>query len=77
MPQYSAKESIEFDLTYSCMIKLSLRLVVMEYDKDTKTHSVVDVKEENNVFFCELPIPDELGLFNNKCNKKSYCISNA
>jgi DNA-directed RNA polymerase subunit beta len=62
-PQNTPSECQEYDLTYSSILKATLRLIASEYDEDTKTYNIIDVKEEKGVFFCEMPLPDESGAF--------------
>lgn len=62
-PQNTSFECQEYDLTYSSILKATLRLIISEYDEDTKTHNIIDVKEEKGIFFCEMPLPDDSGAF--------------
>ena len=62
-PQRSAKECMEFDSTYSVLLKACFRLSLFEVDNDLGTENLIDVKEEKDVFVCEIPIPDTAGAF--------------
>ena len=61
-PKYSVEECHERGMTYAIPLKVTLRLVVYEQDKEAKTKAVRDIKEQE-VYLGELPLMTEKGTF--------------
>ncbi|MEK7363098.1 MAG: hypothetical protein AAB016_03910, partial [candidate division NC10 bacterium] len=54
-PKYSVEECHDRGMTFAIPLKLTLRLVVYEQDKEAKTRAVRDIKEQE-VYLGELPL---------------------
>ena len=61
-PKYSVEECHDRGMTFAIPLKVTLRLIVYEHDKETKTHAVRDIKEQE-VYLGELPLMTEKGTF--------------
>ena len=61
-PKYTEEECRYKGLTYSSSLKLTLRLIVWEFDQDTGSKSIRDIKEQD-VYMGEIPIMTERGTF--------------
>lgn len=61
-PKYSAAECRERGMTYSIPLKVTVRLVTWDYDVDTKTKAIRDIKEQD-IYFGEIPMMTPKGTF--------------
>ena len=61
-PKYSVEECHDRGMTYAIPLKVTLRLAVYEHDKEAKTRSIRDIKEQE-VYLGELPLMTEKGTF--------------
>jgi len=61
-PKYSVEECHDRGMTFAIPLKVTLRLVVYEQDKEAKTKVVRDIKEQE-VYLGELPLMTEKGTF--------------
>jgi DNA-directed RNA polymerase subunit beta len=61
-PKYGAIECRERGMTYSIPLKVTVRLVTWDYDIDTKTKSIRDIKEQD-IYFGEVPMMTPKGTF--------------
>ncbi|MBI2553899.1 MAG: DNA-directed RNA polymerase subunit beta [Candidatus Rokubacteria bacterium] len=61
-PKYSVEECHDRGMTFAIPLKLTLRLIVYEQDKEAKTRAVRDIKEQE-VYLGELPLMTEKGTF--------------
>ncbi len=61
-PKYTEEECRYKGLTYSSSLKLTLRLIVWEFDQDTGSKSIRDIKEQD-VYMGEIPIMTSRGTF--------------
>lgn len=61
-PQHDIDECLERDLTHAVPLKITLRLVIREEDKEAGTKKVNSVKEQE-VYLGEIPIMTEKGTF--------------
>ncbi len=61
-PKYSVEECHDRGMTFAIPLKVTLRLVVYEQDKEAKTRAVRDIKEQE-VYLGELPLMTEKGTF--------------
>src|SRR3972149_2124737 len=61
-PKYTMEECHDRGMTYALPLKVTLRLVVYEKDKESKTKSIRDIKEQE-VYLGELPLMTEKGTF--------------
>ena len=61
-PRYELKDCLQRGMTYSSAIKLKVRLIVWDVDKDTGVRSIRDIKEQE-VYFGEIPIMTPTGTF--------------
>ncbi len=61
-PKYSVEECHDRGMTFAIPLKVTLRLVVYEQDKEAKTKAVRDIKEQE-VYLGELPLMTEKGTF--------------
>lgn len=61
-PKYTVDECRQRGMTYAAPMKVVLRLVVWDIDKDTGVKSIKDVKEQE-VFFGEIPLMTDTGTF--------------
>ncbi|MEK7878998.1 MAG: DNA-directed RNA polymerase subunit beta, partial [candidate division NC10 bacterium] len=61
-PKYSVEECHDRGMTYAFPLKVTLRLAVYEHDKEAKTRSIRDIKEQE-VYLGELPLMTEKGTF--------------
>src|SRR3990172_5328912 len=61
-PKYSVEECHDRGMTFAIPLKLTLRLVVYEQDKEAKTRAVRDIKEQE-VYLGEPPLMTEKGTF--------------
>lgn len=60
-PKYTVPECQERDMTFAAPLKVLLRLIVREKDKDGNK-KIKDIREQE-VFLCELPLMTERGTF--------------
>jgi len=60
--KYDISECLAKGLTYETPIKITVRLVVYDVDKDTGAHSIRDIKEQE-IYFGNLPLMTENGTF--------------
>ncbi|MBI2467902.1 MAG: DNA-directed RNA polymerase subunit beta, partial [Candidatus Rokubacteria bacterium] len=61
-PKYTVEECHDRGMTYAIPLKVTLRLVVYEQDKETRSRTVKDIKEQE-VYLGELPLMTEKGTF--------------
>jgi DNA-directed RNA polymerase subunit beta len=61
-PKYGATECRERGMTYSIPLKVTVRLVTWDYDAETKTKSIRDIKEQD-IYFGEVPMMTPKGTF--------------
>ncbi|MEM0990372.1 MAG: DNA-directed RNA polymerase subunit beta [Pseudomonadota bacterium] len=61
-PKYDVEECQQRDMTYSCPLKVTLRLIVFEVDEDTQAKSVKDIKEQD-VYMGDMPLMTPNGTF--------------
>src|SRR5919197_440351 len=61
-PKYTVEECHDRGMTYAIPLKVTLRLVVYEHDKETRSRTVKDIKEQE-VYLGELPLMTEKGTF--------------
>ena len=61
-PKYDVEECQQRDMTYGAPLKVTLRLIVFDFDEDTGAKSVKDIKEQD-VFMGEMPLMTPNGTF--------------
>ncbi|MFQ5829675.1 MAG: DNA-directed RNA polymerase subunit beta [Candidatus Methylomirabilia bacterium] len=61
-PKYTVEECPDRGMTYATPLKVTLRLVVYEHEKETKSRAVRDIKEQE-VYLGELPLMTDKGTF--------------
>jgi len=61
-PKYTVEECHDRGMTFAIPLKVTLRLVVYEHDKEARTRTVRDIKEQE-VYLGELPLMTEKGTF--------------
>src|SRR5215470_13321333 len=61
-PKYTVEECHDRGMTYAIPLKVTLRLKVVDSDKETKTQTVREVREQE-VYLGELPLMTEKGTF--------------
>ncbi|SEA83341.1 DNA-directed RNA polymerase subunit beta [Desulfuromusa kysingii] len=61
-PKYDVGECHQRGMTYAAPIKVKVRLVTWDVDKDAGTQSIRDIKEQE-VYFGEIPLMTENGTF--------------
>jgi DNA-directed RNA polymerase subunit beta len=61
-PKYDVEECQQRDMTYSAPLKVTLRLIVFDFDEDTGAKSVKDIKEQD-VFMGDMPLMTPNGTF--------------
>jgi len=61
-PKYTVEECHDRGMTYAIPLKVTLRLKVVDHDKETKTQTVREVREQE-VYLGELPLMTEKGTF--------------
>ncbi|MFQ5899420.1 MAG: DNA-directed RNA polymerase subunit beta [Candidatus Methylomirabilia bacterium] len=61
-PKYTVEECPDRGMTFAIPLKVTLRLVVYERDKETKSRTIQDIKEQE-VYLGELPLMTEKGTF--------------
>src|SRR5919197_4498834 len=61
-PKYTVEECHDRGMTFAIPLKVTLRLVVYEHDKETRSRTVKDIKEQE-VYLGELPLMTEKGTF--------------
>jgi len=61
-PKYDVEECLQRGMTYSVPVKITVRLIVWDVDKEKKRQSIRDVKEQE-VYFGEIPLMTEKGTF--------------
>ena len=61
-PKYDEEECHQRGMTYAAPIKVKVRLVTWDVDKDAGTQSIRDIKEQE-VYFGEIPLMTENGTF--------------
>ncbi len=62
VPKYDVEECHQRGMTYAAPIKVKVRLVTWDVDKDAGTQSIRDIKEQE-VYFGEIPLMTENGTF--------------
>ena len=60
--KYDVEECLARGMTYEAPVKLTVRLVVFDVDKDTETQSIRDIKEQE-IYFGTLPLMTARGTF--------------
>ncbi len=60
--KYDVEECLARGMTYEAPVKITVRLVVYDVDKETDTRSVRDIKEQE-VYFGTIPLMSENGTF--------------
>ncbi|MGQ9860149.1 MAG: DNA-directed RNA polymerase subunit beta [Thermodesulfobacteriota bacterium] len=61
-PKYSVEECLQRGMTYAVPVRITVRLIVWEPDKDKRRQTIRDVKEQE-VYFGEIPLMTEKGTF--------------
>jgi DNA-directed RNA polymerase subunit beta len=61
-PKYTVEECHDRGMTYAIPLKVTLRLKVIDHDKEAKTQTVREVREQE-VYLGELPLMTEKGTF--------------
>ncbi|PTW37980.1 MULTISPECIES: DNA-directed RNA polymerase subunit beta [Rhodovulum] len=61
-PKYDVEECQQRDMTFSAPLKVTLRLIVFDFDEDTGAKSVKDIKEQD-VFMGDMPLMTANGTF--------------
>jgi DNA-directed RNA polymerase subunit beta len=61
-PKYDVEECQQRDMTYSAPLKVTLRLIVFEFDEVTGSRSVKDIKEQD-VYMGDMPLMTDNGTF--------------
>ncbi len=61
-PKYSVEECLQRGMTYAVPVRITVRLIVWDADKDRRGQSIRDVKEQE-VYFGEIPLMTEKGTF--------------
>ncbi|MDE2303265.1 MAG: DNA-directed RNA polymerase subunit beta, partial [Sphingomonadales bacterium] len=61
-PKYDVTECRQRGITYAAPMKVTLRLIVFEFDAETETRSVLDIKEQD-VYMGDMPLMTENGTF--------------
>ncbi|MBI2879001.1 MAG: DNA-directed RNA polymerase subunit beta, partial [Candidatus Rokubacteria bacterium] len=61
-PKYTVEECHDRGMTYAIPLKVTLRLVVYEHDKESRSRTVRDIKEQE-VYLGELPLMTDKGTF--------------
>jgi DNA-directed RNA polymerase subunit beta len=61
-PKYTVEECHDRGMTYAIPLKVTLRLKVVDHDKEAKTQTVREVREQE-VYLGELPLMTEKGTF--------------
>ena len=61
-PRYDEKECLERGMTYEAPVRLTVRLVVYDVDKDTGNKTIRDIKEQE-VYFGTIPLMTDRGTF--------------
>ncbi len=61
-PKYTVEECHDRGMTFAIPLKVILRLVVYEHDKESRSRAVKDIKEQE-VYLGELPLMTEKGTF--------------
>jgi len=61
-PKYTVEECHDRGMTYAIPLKVTLRLIVYEQDRDSRSRTVKDIKEQE-VYLGELPLMTEKGTF--------------
>ncbi len=61
-PKYSVDECRQRGMSYAVPLKVVIRLVIWDVDKDTEVKSIRDVKEQE-VYFGEIPLMTDSGTF--------------
>jgi len=61
-PKYDVEECHQRGMTYAAPIKVKVRLVTWDLDKESGTQSIRDIKEQE-VYFGEIPLMTENGTF--------------
>ncbi len=61
-PRYNERECQEKGLTYEAPVRLTVRLVVYDVDKDTNQKSIRDIKEQE-IYFGTIPLMTERATF--------------
>ncbi len=61
-PKYSVNECRQRGMSYAAPLKVTIRLVVWDVDKERNTRSIRDVKEQE-VYFGEIPLMTDNGTF--------------
>ena len=61
-PKYDVEECQQRGLTYASALKVTLRLVIWEFDEDTDAKSIRDIKEQD-VYMGDMPLMTDNGTF--------------
>ena len=61
-PKYDVEECQQRDMTYGAPLKVTLRLIIFDFDQDTGAKSVKDIKEQD-VFMGDMPLMTPNGTF--------------
>ena len=61
-PKYDVDECQQRGLTYASALKVTLRLVIWEFDEDTEAKSIRDIKEQD-VYMGDMPLMTDNGTF--------------
>jgi len=61
-PKYSVEECLQRDMTYEAPLKITVRLVSYDVDKDIGTQSIRDIKEQE-IYFGTIPLMTARGTF--------------
>jgi DNA-directed RNA polymerase subunit beta len=61
-PKYNVEECLQRGMTYAVPVKITVRLIVWDVDKERRQQTIRDVKEQE-VYFGEIPLMTEKGTF--------------
>src|ERR1044072_8725655 len=61
-PKYDTDECRQRGMTYAAPMRVTLRLIVFEVDRDSETRSVLDIKEQD-VYMGDMPLMTKNGTF--------------
>ncbi len=61
-PKHSVKECVSRGMTFEIPVNITIRLVVYDFDKETETSSIRDIKEQE-IYFGTIPLMTKKGTF--------------
>jgi DNA-directed RNA polymerase subunit beta len=62
-PKYTVDECRQRGMSFAAPLKVIIRLVVWDVDKDSGVESIRDVKEQGELYFGEIPLMTSDGTF--------------